>query len=118
MMCTTPLLARTSAWMTVAESLMTTWSSTMAMATVCPSFSVGTSAGAKAITSSAEKEEAIIRGQADAEAVRIYAEAYSQDEDFYAFVKSLETLKEALNDKTRLIISTKSPLYKYLKEMR
>ncbi|MHC4859645.1 MAG: protease modulator HflC [Planctomycetota bacterium] len=70
------------------------------------------------IVSKADREEAIIRGQADAEAVKIYAQAYGQDEDFYAFVKSLETLKETVSENTRLVITTKSPLYRYLKEIR
>ena len=52
----------------------------------------------------------------DAEALRIYAEAYEQDPDFYAFRRSLEALKRSMDEKVRLVLSTSGPLFKYFKE--
>jgi len=66
------------------------------------------------ISSEAMKKAEIIKGKADKEAMRIYAEAYGQDIEFFDFVKSLETLKSVLENKGTLIISTESELFKYL----
>lgn len=57
-----------------------------------------------------------IRGEADAESTRIYAEAYSRDPGFYAFMKSLETLEKAADQRTTLVLTTDSDLFKYLKK--
>ncbi len=72
----------------------------------------------KEITSTAQREAQEIKGKADAEAARIYADGYNQDPEFYAFTKTLETYREALGGNTRLILSSDSPLYKYLKELK
>jgi membrane protease subunit HflC len=55
------------------------------------------------------------KGEADARATAIYAQAYGRDPEFYQFLKSLETLGSGLDDKTWLILSTDSELLKYLK---
>jgi membrane protease subunit HflC len=59
-----------------------------------------------------------LKGAADAKATSIYAAAYGKDPDFYQFMKSMETLSAALDDKAWLILSTDSELLKYLKESR
>jgi len=69
------------------------------------------------ITSNANREALIIRGEADAEAARIYAEAYSKDPEFYAFQKTLESYKDVIGKNTKLIISSDSDIYKYLKSV-
>jgi membrane protease subunit HflC len=68
------------------------------------------------IESEGKKLATIIRGQADAEALKIYAEAYGKDPEFYAFLRSLETLKLSMTDKVRLVLGTSGPLLRYLKE--
>jgi len=70
----------------------------------------------KLITSQAYRTAEIIRGKADAEAIKIYAEAYSKDPDFYAFSKTLETYKNTIDEKSIVILTTDSEYYKYLKE--
>lgn len=40
-----------------------------------------------------------IKGQADAEAVKIYAEAYEKAPEFYSFTKTLETYESTLINK-------------------
>ena len=55
-----------------------------------------------------------IAEKADAEAASIYAKAYNQDPEFYAFSKSLESYKNAMGKNTRMIISSDSEFYKYL----
>lgn len=67
------------------------------------------------IQSEAYKTAEQLKGEADAEAIRIYAEAHNKDPEFYAFTKTLETYRKANNENTRLILTTESDLYKYLK---
>lgn len=55
------------------------------------------------------------RGQADAEAIRIYADAYGKAPEFYSFTKTLETYEKTFNENTRLFLSTDSDYYQYLK---
>lgn len=72
----------------------------------------------KRIQSEAFRDAEEIKGRADAEAANIYAAAYNQSgasRELYGFVKSLETLEQTLNEKTTVVISTDSELYKYLK---
>jgi membrane protease subunit HflC len=55
-----------------------------------------------------------IRGEGDAKALKIYADAYQRDPAFYDFTRSLEAYEKGLMDKTVVILSTKSELFKYL----
>ncbi len=71
----------------------------------------------KEISSKAIRGAQEIKGKADAEAARIYADAYNKDPEFYAFSKSLETYKQTMGDNSKLIISSDSPFYKYLKSI-
>ena len=67
------------------------------------------------IIAEANKESEILKGKGDKEAMTIYAEAYSQDRGFFEFTKSLEACREVLKDKSTLILSTESEIFKYLK---
>ena len=67
------------------------------------------------IQSEAYKEAEQIRGAADAQAIQIYAEAHGKDPEFFAFLQTLETYRKTNNTSTKLILSTDSELYKYLK---
>jgi membrane protease subunit HflC len=69
----------------------------------------------KEITSEANREALTIKGKSDAEATRIYGLAYSQDPDFYAFQKTLESYQSVIGEKTSLVISSDSDLFQYLK---
>lgn len=72
----------------------------------------------KFIQSVAFKEAQEIMGKADATAASIYANAYdktNQSRELYSFLKSMETFEETFDDKTSIILSTESELYKYLK---
>jgi membrane protease subunit HflC len=57
-----------------------------------------------------------LRGQGDAEAASIYAEAFSRDKEFYAFVRSLNAYKSAFSNKGDiLLVEPNSDFFKYLK---
>lgn len=57
-----------------------------------------------------------IRGAADAEAARIYAEAYGKDPDFYAFTRTLEAYEKTLNERTVAILSATSDFLRLLNQ--
>ncbi|MBU4012935.1 MAG: protease modulator HflC [Proteobacteria bacterium] len=69
----------------------------------------------KLITSQAYKVAQEVKGEADAESTKLYAEAYSLDPEFYSFIKTLETYSEALDKNSSVVLSTDSEFFKYLK---
>ena len=66
------------------------------------------------ILADAYKEAEGIRGEGDAKAVEIYANAYSADTKFYEFVRTLDTYKKIVDDKTTLVLPADSRLFKLL----
>ncbi|MDE0185769.1 MAG: protease modulator HflC [Candidatus Poribacteria bacterium] len=68
------------------------------------------------IQSEAYKQAEQIRGNADAEAIKIYAQAHGRDSEFYAFLQTLQTYRATTTENTKLILSTDSDLYRYLKK--
>jgi len=73
----------------------------------------------KTIQSKAYLQQQQIRGEADAKAVAIYAEAYNQSpesREFYEFLKTMETYESTLSDQDTLILSTDSDFFRFLKE--
>ena len=53
---------------------------------------------ARVIVANARRDAEIARGEGDAQAARIYAEAYATDPELYAFVRSLEAYRKTLGD--------------------
>lgn len=71
------------------------------------------------VESLAYRQVAQIRGEADAEATRVYAEAYDKSpeaREFYGFMKTLETYRTVLGVRTNLVLSTDSDLFRLLKQ--
>jgi len=74
----------------------------------------------KRITSEAFRKAEQIKGRADSTAAKVYSNSYAQSmesRNLYGFLKSLETFEKTLNEKTSVVLSTDSELYKYLKKM-
>jgi membrane protease subunit HflC len=69
---------------------------------------------ARVIVANARRDAEIARGQGDAEAARIYSEAYSADPDFYAFVRSLEAYRKTIDGETTLVLSPDTEFFQYL----
>lgn len=69
----------------------------------------------QAITSEAYKQAQLIKGAADARAVKIYAEAYNRDPEFYSFLQTLESYRSTLNSNSTMFLKTDSDFLKYLK---
>ena len=57
------------------------------------------------------------KGQADAEATAIYADAYNKDPDFYGFLQTLDTYRHTIDKDTFIILSTDSEYYEYIKDI-
>ena len=68
------------------------------------------------IRSGAYRKVQEIRGKGDATATRVYGGAYGRDPEFYAFSRTLESLKESQNKNSVLVLTTDSDYYRYLKE--
>lgn len=69
------------------------------------------------VESEAYRKVQEVRGAADAEATRIYAEAYdktAESREFYAFLKTLDTYRSVLGNRTSLVLSTDSDLFRLL----
>lgn len=62
-----------------------------------------------------EREQAI-RGEGDAKAIHIYAEAFQQDPDFFAFARTLEAYRKGLKGKTTVLLPAQMEFLKYLRE--
>ena len=54
--------------------------------------------------------------QADADAARIFADAYEKNPDFYTFWRSLDAYRTIVGPNHTLVISPKSQLYRFLIE--
>lgn len=70
------------------------------------------------ILAEAYKQAQILKGEGDQKALNIYAEAYGKDQEFFEFTKSMEAYKDILGQKSTLILSTDSDVFKYLGSAR
>ncbi|MCS5592998.1 MAG: protease modulator HflC [Porticoccaceae bacterium] len=83
---------------------------------------------AERIRASADRERTIelanayrdseeLRGEGDAKAANVYADAYQQDPEFYAFMRSLNAYKSAFSNKGDiLLVEPDSDFFKYLND--
>lgn len=55
-----------------------------------------------------------LKGEGDAAAARIYSQAYGKNGQFYKFLRTLDSYKKILTDKTSIILSADSDLLKLL----
>jgi membrane protease subunit HflC len=69
---------------------------------------------ARELVATASSEAVVIRGEGDAQAARIYAEAYGKDPEFFAFVRSLEAYRKTLGDKTTIVVPPDHEFFRYL----
>jgi modulator of FtsH protease HflC len=68
------------------------------------------------ILANAYRDAQNIKGQGDAEAARIYAQAYGQNAEFYTFYRSLEAYRNSFRNKGDvLVVEPNSEFFKYLR---
>jgi len=67
------------------------------------------------LVSDATREAEIIRGEADAERNRIFAEAFGQDQDFFEFYRSMTAYERALmQQNSTMVITPDSEFFEFL----
>jgi membrane protease subunit HflC len=67
------------------------------------------------LVSEAQREAEITRGEADAERNRTFAEAFSQDPEFFAFYRSMTAYERALRQQnSSMVISPDSEFFEFL----
>jgi membrane protease subunit HflC len=66
------------------------------------------------IAASADETSNRLRGDGEAEAIRILAEALEADADLFAFRRSLEAYATILGSQSTLVLSANSPLFQFL----
>ncbi|MCL2602577.1 MAG: protease modulator HflC [Treponema sp.] len=68
----------------------------------------------RALLSSAFHQAEAIRGVADAEATRIFAEAHNRNREFFTFWRAIESYRSTLSEFDRKIISTDMDFFRYM----
>lgn len=66
------------------------------------------------LTADARQKADITRGEGDALAVKIFADAYGRDPDFYEFVRAMDAYRKTIDEGTTLILSTHSDFFRWL----
>jgi len=71
------------------------------------------------LTSDARRQAEVVRGEADAERNSIYAEAFGQDPEFFAFTRSLTSYERALkSENSSIVMNPDSEFFEYLRSDR
>jgi membrane protease subunit HflC len=73
---------------------------------------------ATVIVANARRDAEIARGAGDAEAARIYAEAFAQDPEFYEFQRSLEAYRKSIDENTTLVLSPDAEFFRFFEGAR
>ncbi|APD87762.1 protease modulator HflC [Alteromonas sp. IB21] len=67
----------------------------------------------------AERNARQLRGEGDAIAAQIYAEAYSKNADFYSFLRSMDAYRKSFNSKQDvMVIAPDSDFFKYMNQSK
>jgi len=66
------------------------------------------------ILAEAQRDAQRVRGDGDAQAVRIYADAFGQDKEFFVFYRSLQAYREALNGRdTSFVLAPEGNFFRF-----
>ena len=69
------------------------------------------------ILADANRQSQIIRGEGDARAAEIYADAYNKDPDFYAFYRSIDAYKSSIGkDGDVLVLDPNNEFFRFLNQ--
>ncbi len=74
----------------------------------------GTDREVKELLAEAYKQSQLLKGEGDRKALETFSEAYGRDKEFFEFVQSMETYKEILDEKSTVVLSSDSDIFKYL----
>ena len=71
------------------------------------------------IISEAQRTAQETRGAGDAEAIRIYADSFGQDAEFFSFYRSMEAYRKAMGkDGTSMVLSPSSSFFRFFKDKK
>ena len=70
------------------------------------------------LVAEAYKQEQSVRGEGDAIATKLYADAYNRDPKFYSFMRSMEAYKNSLKTDTTLLMSEDSDFLGFLNKSK
>jgi membrane protease subunit HflC len=71
----------------------------------------------RVLIADAERESQQIRGQGDAQAIEIYANAYNRDREFYSFFRSLSAYENSFGTENDiLLMDTSSEFFRYFEQ--
>lgn len=66
------------------------------------------------ILANASKKGQILKGEGDSQSIKIYANAFKKDPEFFMFYRSMQAYKESLSDEsTTMVLSPNSDFFKY-----
>ena len=67
----------------------------------------------------ANKESAEVRGAGDAQSSKIYADSYTKDPEFFAFLRSMEAYQASFSEKSDvMVLSPDSDFFKYMNKKK
>ena len=70
------------------------------------------------LVAEAKQESETLRGEGDGLAIKIYANAFGQDPEFYGFYRSMLAYRKAMTDSdTTLVLSPDSDFFRYFKDI-
>ncbi|MEC8956666.1 MAG: protease modulator HflC [Pseudomonadota bacterium] len=71
------------------------------------------------IIANANKDSQIIRGEGDAKAAEVYADAYNQDPEFYAFYRSIDAYRNSIGQSNDImVIDPDNEFFRYLNKSK
>lgn len=70
------------------------------------------------ILSDANRKSQVLKGEADAVATRLYADAYGQDPQFFYFLKTMDAYRRTFSDRDSMVISPESEFFRYMKKSK
>ena len=69
------------------------------------------------ILAEAQRDAQRVRGNGDADSIRIYADAFGQDKDFFAFYRSMQAYREALTGRsTSFVLTPDSGFFRFFQK--
>ena len=66
----------------------------------------------------AYRQEQEIRGEGDGKSIKVYADAFNNDPEFYSFIRSMEAYKNSMKTGTTLLLSDESDFLEFLNKSK
>ncbi len=70
------------------------------------------------ILSEANRKSQVLKGEGDAVATKLYADAYQKDPKFFYFLKTMEAYKTVFGERDTMVVTPESEFFRYLKESK